>query len=104
VAIRARWSKAWLDGAVGVVLLEFWASPDVEPVEAVFDEQPDYVGLVLYVDSRPGTEWMRQSLERHVAEVTLPVSIGARRLRDVRPRRPPGITVAARHNFDPDRD
>src|SRR4051794_31151705 len=84
---RARWSKVWLERAEGVLLLEFWDSPDVVPVEAVVDEQTDYIGIVLLVAGRPGSEWTRQSLERHVAEVASPMAVGARPLRDVKPRR-----------------
>lgn len=106
---RVRWTKAWMEDET-TLAVEFWDSPDVVPHEAVLDEQPDYIGLMLTVtprpkEPRPGvTEWTRQVSERHVAEIRLPFASGDRTMRDVKPRRPPGVTVSAIHLVDPDDD
>jgi len=104
---RVRWQRAWIE-ADDTVAVEFFTTPDVVPGRAVLDDQPEYIGLLLTVtgrphESAPGTmPWQRQSLERHVAAIDLPFAHGGRSVRDVKPRRPPGVDVPARHLVDPD--
>jgi hypothetical protein len=105
MAERVRWETAWPGDAPGQVLVEFRHSPDYEPCAAIVDDQPEYVGIHLEVRMRAESTWERQSLERHVAAVTLPFDPADRPFRDVRPRRPSdGMSADVTHHLDPDRD